>query len=266
MQGLKGKNVLITGASTGIGRAIAIRFAKEGANVAINYYSSEAEARETQDLAEAACSEIQGCGVESIVVQADVSQAADVDRMFDRVYSEFGGLDILINNAGIQMEGASHEIEVSQIDKMIATNLRGAYLCARKAIQHFLAKQQPGIIINDSSVHEMIPRPKYVGYTISKSGLEGMTRTLALEYARHGIRVNSIGPGATATPINDWATDPQARQEIADQIPMGRVGQPEEMAAAAAFLASDEAAYITGQTLFIDGGLTLFPSFRTPWT
>lgn len=266
MKGINGKCVLVTGASSGIGRAIAIRFAREGADVAINYYSDREDAVETQTEIKDDCGAIEDCGVKSLVVQADVSKEADVDNMFDQVFSQLGGLDILINNAGMQIPGPSHEIEIDKVDRMIAINLRGAYLCARKAIQHFLGAQKPGVILNNSSVHEIIPRPQYVGYTISKSGMENMTRTLALEYARRGIRVNSIGPGATATPINDWADDPEARAEVEKHIPMGRAGTSEEMAAVAAFLCSDEAAYITGQTLFVDGGLTLFPSFQTPWT
>jgi glucose 1-dehydrogenase len=149
---------------------------------------------------------------------------------------------------------------------MLAVNLRGAYLCARRAIQHFLSQDIPGVIINTSSVHEEIPRPGYLGYAISKGGMENMTRTLALEYARQGIRVNAIGPGATATPINDWVNDPEKVAQVNEFIPMGRIGTPDEMAVVAAFLASDDAAYITGQTLFIDGGLTLFPGFRKPLT
>ena len=266
MKGLKGKNVLVTGASSGIGKAIAIRFAEEGASVAINYYSDREEALETKHDIDATCQAIEGCGVQSLVIQADVSKDEDVARMFETTLEKLGGIDILINNAGMQIPGPSHEIAMDKIDRMIAINLRGAYLCARKAIQHFLAAQKPGIVINTSSVHEIIPRPEYVGYSISKGGMENMTRTLALEYAKHGIRVNSIGPGATATPINDWATDPQARAEVEKHIPMRRAGTPEEMAAVTAFLASDEAAYITGQTLFVDGGLTLYPSFQEQWT
>jgi glucose 1-dehydrogenase len=267
MRGLKGKNVLITGASSGIGQAIAVRFAVEGAHVAVNYYKGEEEAAETiRQMREAS----QSAGVEpgslrDMTIQADVSKSDDVDVMFEKVISTFGGLDILINNAGMQIQGASHEIPLEQIDKMIDINLRGAFLCARKAIAHFL-KHGGGIIVNDSSVHELIPRPQYVGYTMSKAGLQGMTRTLALEYARDNIRVNSFAPGATLTPINPWKDDPKKKAEIESNIPMGRAGTSEEMAAVAAFLASDDAAYITGQTLFVDGGLTLYPSFRTPWT
>ena len=266
MKGIKHKRVLVTGGSSGIGQAIALRFAEEGANVAINYYSDRDDARETEAAIQEACQKIDGCGVQTLLVQADVSKEADVERMFNSAIEAFGGLDILINNAGMQIEGPSHSIDIEAIDRMIAINLRGAYLCARKAIQHFLAHQQPGIILNNSSVHEVIPRPQYVGYAMSKGGMENMTRTLALEYAEHGIRVNSIGPGATATPINDWADDPAAREKLASNIPLRRTGTPEEMAAVAVFLASDEASYITGQTLFIDGGLTLYPSFQSPWT
>jgi glucose 1-dehydrogenase len=267
MRGLKGKNVLITGASSGIGQAIAIRFAAEGAHVAVNYYKGEQEAADTiRQMREASAAAGFASGVlKDMTIKADVSKQDEVEAMFEKVIAHFGGLDILINNAGMQIQGASHEIPLEQVDKMIDINMRGAFLCARQAIIHFLA-HGGGIIVNDSSVHELIPRPQYVGYTMSKAGLQGMTRTLALEYARDNIRINSFAPGATLTPINPWKDDPQKKAEIESHIPMGRSGTSEEMAAVAAFLASDDAAYITGQTLFVDGGLTLFPSFRTPWT
>ena len=266
MKGLKGKKVLVTGASTGIGQAIAIQFAKVGADVAINYYSSQEKAEETKQQMLEVCQEIENCGIKPTIIQADVSKQDDVARLFDETLSTLGGLDILVNNAGMQVEGASHEIDIAAFDKMLAINLRGAYLCARRALQHFLDKDVQGVIINNSSVHEVIPRPNYVGYTISKGGMENMTRTLALEYARKGIRVNAIGPGATATPINDWVNDPEELANVNEFIPMGRVGKPEEMAMATLFLASDDAAYITGQTLFVDGGLTLYPGFRESMT
>jgi glucose 1-dehydrogenase len=174
--------------------------------------------------------------------------------------------DILINNAGLQKPSPSHQIELADFDQVIAVNLRGAYLCATEAIKHFLATKRAGIIINVSSVHEIIPRPQYLSYSISKGGMANMTKTLALEYAPQGIRVNAIAPGATATPINDWQDDPEQKQEIERHIPIGRVGTSEEMAAITAFLASDEAAYITGQTLFVDGGLTLYADFLQPWS
>lgn len=266
MRGLKNKNVLVTGASSGIGQAIAVRFAAEGAHVAVNYYKGEEEAAKTIEQMRAASATAGISGLKDMTVQADVSKEEDVTAMFEQVISTFGGLDILINNAGMQIQGASHEIPIEKFDKMIDINMRGAFLCARQAIAHFLSHSQAGVIINDSSVHELIPRPQYVGYTMSKSGMRGMTRTLALEYARDNIRINSFAPGATLTPINPWKDDPQKKADIESHIPMGRSGTPEEMAAVAAFLASDDAAYITGQTLFVDGGLTLFPSFRTPWT
>ena len=268
MKGLKGKNALITGASSGIGQAIAIRLAQEGVNVAINYRSSPEEAEETEEMAlQKACGELENCGVKSLLVQADVSKEEDVVRMVSEVIDGFGGLDILVNNAGIQMAGAAHEIEISKFDKVIAVNLRGAYMCAREAIKHFLSHNVSGVIINVSSVHEIIPKPQYVGYSVSKGGMENLTRSLALEYAAKNIRVNAIGPGATITPINSaWIDDPEKKAQVESNIPMGRAGTSEEMAAAVAFLVSEEAAYITGQTLFIDGGLTLYPAFREAWS
>ncbi|MEL6855858.1 MAG: glucose 1-dehydrogenase [Cyanobacteria bacterium J06607_13] len=267
MRGLKGKNVLITGASSGIGKAISIRFAAEGAHVAVNYYRGETEAEETVKEMRTASADagIAAGSLKDMTVQADVSKEDNVAAMFEQVIATLGGIDILINNAGMQIQGASHEIPLDKFDKMIDINMRGAFLCCRQAITHFL-QNGGGVIVNDSSVHELIPRPQYVGYTMSKSGMQGMTRTLALEYARDNIRINSFAPGATLTPINPWKDDPQRKADIESHIPMGRAAMPEEMAAVAAFLASDDAAYITGQTLFIDGGLSLFPSFRTPWT
>jgi glucose 1-dehydrogenase len=267
MKGLKGKNVLVTGASSGIGQAIAVRFAQEGANVAINYRKNPEDAKETEEMVENACGEIRGCGVESLLVQADVSQEEDVVKMVAAVVEKFGRLDILINNAGIQIEGAAHEMKIEDFDRVVAVNLRGAYICARETLKHFLYRSGGGVILNISSVHEIIPKPKYVGYSVSKGGMENLTRSLALEYASNNIRVNAIAPGATITPINkSWINDPEAKAEVESNIPMGRAGTSEEMAASVAFLCSDEAAYITGQTLFIDGGLTLYPSFREPWS
>jgi len=259
---LKGKNVLVTGASTGIGRATAVRFAAEGANVAINYSRSASEAEETRRMCHAARAK----GGGEIVIQADVADEAQVKAMFAKTLEAFGGLDVLINNSGIQKESPSHELEMSDFDRVIGVNLRGAFLCAREALKHFVANNKRGVILNNSSVHEIIPKPGFVSYSISKGGLENMTRTLALEYAGRGIRVNSVGPGAIVTPINNsWINDPAARAGVESHIPMSRAGAAEEMAAVFAFLASDEASYVTGQTLFACGGLTLFPEFRENW-
>lgn len=268
MQGLKQKNALITGASSGIGQAIAIRLAQEGANIAINYRSSPEGAEETEEIAmQKACGDIENCGVKSLLVRGDVSQEADIIKMVDTAVDKFGSLDILINNAGIQTESRSHEVTAEDFDRVIGVNLRGAFLCARETIKHFLSRNSAGVIINISSVHEIIPRPMYASYSISKGGMENLTKTLALEYADRGIRVNSIAPGATVTPINEaWTNDPEQKAIVESHIPMRRAGTSEEMAAAVAFLASDEAAYITGQTLFIDGGLTLYADFREAWS
>ncbi|MCG3195802.1 MAG: glucose 1-dehydrogenase [Candidatus Omnitrophica bacterium] len=267
MPKLEGKNVLITGASTGIGQAIAIRFAREGANVAINYSRSKEEAENTEVLVNQACMAVRESGCKDLIVQADVSQEDQVSEMFERVIREFGHIDILVNNAGVQRPVASHEMEMEDFDWVVRINLRGAWLCARAAIRHFLQRGAGGVILNNSSVHEIIPKPKYLSYSISKGGMENMTKTLALEYAGRGIRVNAVGPGATITPINRaWAEDPKAKAEVESHIPMGRAATSEEIAAAFAFLASDEASYITGQTLFVDGGLTLYPEFRVAWS
>lgn len=271
MKGLHGRNVLVTGASSGIGQAIAVRFGEEGANVAINYPKSAAGARETEEEVDAAVDRchtaLRGLQIRTALVKADVSNADEVARMFADTVAELGGLDIVINNAGIQVDAASDEMALADFDRVIAVNLRGAFLCAREAIQLWLAEWRPGTIVNVSSVHEVIPKPRFVGYSVSKGGLGNLTRTLALEYAGRGIRVNGIGPGATITPMNEgWTTDPEKRAEVERHIPMGRAGTAEEMAATVAFLCSDEASYITGQTLYVDGGLTLYPDFRTAWS
>jgi glucose 1-dehydrogenase len=206
-------------------------------------------------------------GIGQAIVQADVSKADDVARMFEQVLAEYGRIDILVNNAGIQIAGDTEDLPVEHFDKVLAVNLRGAFLAAQQAVRHFLDAQRSGVIINVSSVHQLIPKPRFVGYSVSKGGMQNLTRTLALEYAARGIRVNGIGPGATVTPINrSWIDDPVKRAQVEAHIPMRRAGDAEEMAAVTAFLCSDEAAYITGQTLFVDGGLTLYPSFETTWS
>jgi glucose 1-dehydrogenase len=267
MPGLKGKGVLVTGGTSGIGQAIAVKFAEYGANVAINYLRTVDEATDTEQQVHACVNRVQQEGVRDVLVQGDVSKESDVVAMVGRAVSELGGLDVVVNNAGIQISRHSDELAGDDFDKVLAVNLRGAFLCAREAIRHFLAEGKPGVIVNVSSVHQLIPKPDYLGYSVSKGGMQNLTRTLALEYASRGIRVNGIGPGATVTPINRaWIEDPVKRQMVESHIPMARAGTADEMGALACFLASDDAAYITGQTIFVDGGLTLFPSFREPWS
>ena len=267
MRGLKGKNVLVTGGTSGIGQAIAVRFAEYGANVAINYLTTPDEATETGDKVHACLKQVQQQGVRDVLVQGDVSKEDDVVRMFEDAVDQLGGIDVLINNAGIQVSKPSHELSAADFDKVLGVNLRGSFLCAREAIKRFLDAGTPGSIINISSVHQLIPKPNYVGYSASKGGMQNLTRTLALEYAGNNIRVNAIGPGATVTPINRaWIDDPVKREMVTAHIPMARAGTSDEMAGVTCFLASDDAAYITGQTIFVDGGLTLFADFREPWS
>jgi glucose 1-dehydrogenase len=270
MVGLKGKNVLVTGGSSGIGQAIAVRFAREGANVAVNYVSSREKAEETEaEIREVTrcVEEARKCGVKVVLLKADIGNETEAVELIRAAIDALGGVDILINNAGIQLESASDQVESRDFNRVLGVNLTGAFFCAREVIRHFVEANKRGSIINITSVHELIPKPQFLAYSVSKGGMRSLTRTLALEYAARGIRINSVAPGATVTPINrGWINDPEKRALVESHIPMRRAGEPGEMAAAAAFLCSDEAAYITGQTLFVDGGLTLYPDFRTPWS
>jgi glucose 1-dehydrogenase len=267
LRGIEGKNVLVTGGSSGIGQAIAVRFAEYGANVAINYLRQPEEAADTEEQVQSCVAKVQREGVKDVLVKGDVSNEDDVVRMVRDAVEGLGGIDVLVNNAGIQISRPTEELSSDDFDRVLAVNLRGAFLCAREAIRHFLAEGKPGSIVNISSVHQLIPKPSYVGYSASKGGMQNLTRTLALEYAGRGIRVNGVGPGATVTPINRaWIDDPEKRRQVEEHIPMQRAGDADEMAGVTAFLASDDAAYITGQTIFVDGGLTLYPSFLTPWS
>jgi glucose 1-dehydrogenase len=267
LPGLLGKNVLVTGGSSGIGQAIAVRFAQYGANVAINYLRAPEEAHDTEEQVRACIHRVRQEGVRDVLVGGDVSREEDVIRMVGEAVKGLGGIDILVNNAGIQISRPSDELSSADFDRVLAVNLRGSFMCAREAIRHFLAEDKTGSIVNISSVHQIIPKPNYLGYSTSKGGMQNLTRTLALEYAARKIRVNGVGPGATVTPINRaWIDDPDKRAEVEEHIPMRRAGDADEMAGVTCFLASDLAAYITGQTIFVDGGLTLFPSFATPWS
>jgi glucose 1-dehydrogenase len=266
MKGLQGKNVLITGAATGIGHATAIRFGEEGCNIAINYRSSQQEAEKTKAALEKICHRISAFGCKSFIIQGDISREDDVKSMYAAIVKEWGRLDVLVNNAGIQIESPSHNMSLADFDKVIDTNLKGAFLCSREVIKHFLNRSGGGVILNNSSVHEVIPKPGFLSYSLSKGGMENLTKSLALEYAAKGIRVNAVGPGAILTPINPWKDDPKKKSQIESRIPMKRAGTAEEIASVFAFLASDDASYITGQTIFVDGGLTLYPSFAENWT
>jgi glucose 1-dehydrogenase len=205
--------------------------------------------------------------VKDVLVQGDVSKEDDVIRMVEQTVDGLGSIDVLVNNAGIQISRPSHELSQADFEKVLAVNLRGAFLCARESIKRFLNTGTAGSIVNISSVHQDIPKPDYLGYSVSKGGMRNLTRTLALEYAGNNIRVNAIGPGATVTPINRaWVDDPEKAKLVTSHIPLNRPGTSDEMAGVTCFLASDDAAYITGQTLFVDGGLTLYADFREPWS
>jgi len=251
MRGLDGKRVLITGAATGIGRATAIRFAEEGASVAVNFVGDPEPAEGLIEELTRLCPE-----GGHVLAPADVSDEDAVDSLFAGVVQAFDGLDVLVNNAGIKITHQPHEALIADYDTVMAVNLRGSFLCAQAAIQHYLDTDRAGAIINVSSVQADYPVDQdAVAYIMSKSGVTGLTKALALRYGRDGIRINAVGPGAVRTPMNANFTEPQILRSMERMVPLGRVANPEEIAAAIAFLASDDASYITGQTLFVDGGL-----------
>jgi len=263
---LVGQYALVTGASQGIGRAVAVRFAQEGANVAINFVGAPAGAEETLARVQAASAGRGHDARDHFIVHADIGVEADIAQMFETVLARWPRLDCLINNAGFQRESPSEALDVDTYRRILDVNLTGAVLCARHALAHFVTRGGGGNIINTSSVHQIIPKPGYLAYSIGKSALAGLTRTLALEFAGRGIRVNAVGPGAIDTPINTaWTGDPAKRAVVESHIPLGRVGTAEEIAGVFAFLASNEAGYITGQTIYACGGVTLFSEFRENW-
>jgi glucose 1-dehydrogenase len=263
---LVGQYALVTGASQGIGRAVAIRLAQEGATVAINFVGPPARAEDTLAHVRAASAERGHGEKDHFVVHADVGIESEIAQMFEIVLERWLRLDCLVNNAGFQRESPSEALDIETYRRILDVNLTGAVLCAQKALAHFFARGGGGNIINCSSVHQIIPKPGYLAYSISKGAMASLTRTLALEFAGRGIRVNAVGPGAIDTPINDaWTSDQAKRAVVEGHIPLGRVGTPEEIAGVFAFLASDEASYITGQTIYVCGGLTLFGEFRQNW-
>lgn len=259
---LKGQTALVTGGSSGIGKGICIAMAQAGARVVINYHSDEKEANETKKAAEAA-------GVEAIVVKADVGKEAEVKKMFNTAIEAFGSLDILVNNAGIQKDAPLNEMSLDDWQQVMDTNLTGSFLCAREAARLFkkqgVVKERSlaaGKILFISSVHDIIPWAGRVNYTATKGGMMMLMKSLAQELAPDTIRVNSISPGAIKTSINEheWS-EKEGRKKMLDQIPYGRIGEPEDIARVAVWLVSDQADYITGATLYVDGGMTLYPSF-----
>jgi glucose 1-dehydrogenase len=258
---LEGRFALITGASRGIGRAVALRFAREGASVAINHRGDD----EAAQAVFAACQEAEP-GARHQAIDADVADEAAVEAMIADLVRRWGRLDLLVNNAGIQAPTPGDSFAATDLRRILDVDLIGPAIASRAAIAHFLSRPGGGAIINTTSVHEQVPKPGFVAYAMAKAGLGHLTRTLALEFAQRGIRVNAVGPGAVVTDMNAaWADDAGARAAVESHIPMGYAATPDDIAPVFAFLASDDACYITGQTLYACGGLTLFGDFKDNW-
>jgi glucose 1-dehydrogenase len=261
---LAGQRALVTGASSGIGRAIALAIAEAGAKVVVNYSRDK-------DGAQRVVAEIASGGGEAIAIRADVSREDDVQAMFRETLAAFGSLDLLVNNAGVQKDAPFLAMTLQDWERVVAINLTGQFLCAREAAREFVRRGvvpalscSSGKIIFISSVHDTIPWAGRANYAASKGGLSMLMKTAAQELAEHKIRVNAIAPGAITTPINRsaWET-PEALASLMKLIPYGRVGTPEDVARAAVWLASDAAEYMNGTTLYVDGGMTLYPAFRS---
>ncbi len=247
---LQNKVALITGANSGIGRGIATRFAAEGAHVAVNYLPG---GHRTED----AESEVAAFPTASLAVPGDVSKREDVERMVRDVVAKFGRLDIVVNNAGIEINKPFLETSDDEWNRVLNVNLFGSYLVSQVAAKQMVAQKQGGKLLFVSSVHEDIPFPGYTAYCASKGAIRMMMRNLAMEFAQYKINVNNIAPGAIATPINQSVlSDPTALANAISEIPWGRFGRPDEVASVALFLASDESEYVTGSTYYVDGGLT----------
>jgi glucose 1-dehydrogenase len=261
---LEGQKCLVTGANSGIGKAIAIAMGRAGADVAVNYVAGPEQAEEVIET-------IRGFGAKALAVRADVSQEDQVQAMFARMLQEFGTVDVLVANAGLQRDAPFERMTLQQWNTVIGVNLTGQFLCAREAVREFKRRGvvpevscAAGKIVCMSSVHDTIPWAGHVNYAASKGGVMLMMKSIAQEVAPFRIRVNAIAPGAVRTPINTaaWAT-PEAYAGLMRLIPYKRIGEPEDIARAAVWLASDEADYLTGTTLYVDGGMTLYPGFET---
>jgi glucose 1-dehydrogenase len=261
---LRGQKALVTGASSGIGKAVAIALGHAGADVVVNYVSGPADA-------DAVTSEISRCGSNALAIRADVSKEEDVHAMFREMIGEMGTIDILVNNAGIQQDAAFHDLTLAQWQRVIGVNLTGQFLCSREAVREFRrrgVRQEvscaAGKIVCVSSVHDIIPWAGHVNYAASKGGVAMMMKSIAQEVAPYRIGANSVSPGAIRTPINTqaWSTR-AAYTELLKLIPYKRIGEPEEIGRATVWLASDESDYINGATLYVDGGMTLYPGFET---
>jgi glucose 1-dehydrogenase len=259
---LDGQKALVTGASSGIGKSVAIRLAREGADVVVNYFGQE-------DAANDVVATIRAEGGQAIAIEANVADEVQVQTMFKQMIQAFDTIDILVNNAGIQQDAAFDEMTLAQWQNVIDVNLTGQFLCAREAIREFRRRgvvpaisNAAGKIIGISSVHEVIPWAGHVNYAASKGGVMLMNKSIAQEVAPYRIRVNSVCPGAIRTPINRtaWET-PEAYDKLMELIPYKRIGEPDDIARAVAWLASDDADYVTGVSLFADGGMTLYPGF-----
>ncbi len=261
---LEGQKALVTGGNSGIGQAVAIALGRAGADVVVNYVRSEAQAQEV-------VAEIEKSGCRAFAHQADVSQEDHVKAMFERMKNELGTIDILINNAGLQQDAPFEEMTLDQWNRVINVNLTGQFLCAREAVREFKRRGvvpevscAAGKIICMSSVHEIIPWAGHVNYAASKGGVMLMMKSIAQEVAPYRIRINSIAPGAIRTPINTdaWQT-PEAYEALMTLVPYKRIGEPEDIGRAAVWLASDYADYVNGTSLYVDGGMTLYPGFAT---
>lgn len=251
-QRLAGKTALITGSSRGIGREIALRFACEGADVAINYHGH-------QEAAEEVARAVRGEGRRAVVLRGDVSRTADCEALVAEAWQALGPLDVLVNNAGIEIEAPFLEVTEADFDKVLDTNLKGTFFASQALVRRLVQAKRPGRIINISSVHEELAFPGFAAYCAAKGGVRMLTRDLAVELGGLGITVNAIAPGAIETDINrDVTGSPAQRARLLAQIPLNRLGRPADVAGLAAFLASDDAAYVTGSTHFVDGGLTWF--------